>query len=483
MRKFTILFFILIGFIIWLNAVELGKAEVVYDGLVFWSNETLRLWTGGGNKIQIDNHSYIVRYNLDEGWIIIKTDFPEVVAICDPFSGNWFKTFIKKGENNVTIPFKVKSYGGLRLLIVSSPWGIGFIKEREEPLSFWNYIIAITKKELAIFGWQRAFYSACLLITGLALSRYFKKDKMVVNFGKHLIVIIFVCILILSVLGMSYTTDTVKINETVKHVPHLTFSTYRMKDMYNYYFMAFFIAGYILGYLLWNYNKLYVAIVGYNTPIKLRIYPYDRDKQLIRDFDGKLSVIKFKDDFKQFIALNINGFDVQGILAVDVKEQNIEQPKILDLDKQGKIVVRNPQQFNVKYGLIAFFGFLALSIIGDYLNVFRIDLAYTLLFAVITALVTNVTAVKQWLGLEVEKTIEFECSRLMTEDNYIKMLKDAEIEHLTKEYDNLFVEFAKLGTIAKARAVKLLSSAGRIVRAEIERLKKEIKESEEDESN
>jgi hypothetical protein len=282
---------------------------------------------------------------------------------------------------------------------------------------------------------------------------------------------------------MTYKTDVVRINETVKHVPHLVFSTYRMKDMYNYYFMAFFIAGYILGYLLWNYNKLYVAIVGYNTPVKLNIYPYDKEKQLIRDFDGKLALLRFKDDFKQFINFNINGYSVQGILAVNIKEQNIEQPEILDINKQGKIVVRNPQQFNVKYGLIAFFGFLAISIIGDYLNVFRIDLAYTLLFAMLIALATNINAIKSWLGLEVEKIIEFECSRLMTEDNYVKMLKDAELEHLTAEYDKLFVEFAKLGTIAKARAVKLLSSAGRIVRAEIERLKKEIKESEEDESN
>jgi hypothetical protein len=459
----------------------LGKAEVVRDGIVFWSNKTAELWFWQGNKIRIDNHSYIVRYNLDEGWIIIKTDFPEVVAICDPFSGNWFKTFIKKGENNITIPFKVKSYGGLKLLIISSPWGFGFIKEKEQPLSFWDYPIVILKSELAKFGWQRAFYSACLFVTGLALARYLKKDKMVVNFGKHLIVIVFVCIMILAVLGMTYTTDTVKINETVKHVPHLVFSTYRMKDMYNYYFMAFFIAGYILGYLLWGYNRLYVVIVGYNTPVKLNIYPYDKEKQLIRDFDGKLAVIKFKNDLRQFITLNINGFDVQGILAVGVKELNNNSNEVLDLDeKTGKIVVRNSKQFNIKYGLITFFGFLAISIVGDYLNVFRIDLAYTLLFAILTALATNINAIKSWLGLEVEKTIEFECSRLMTEDNYVRMLKDAEIEHLTKEYDNLFVEFAKLGTIAKARAVKLLSSAGRIVRAEIERLKKEINESEED---
>jgi p-aminobenzoyl-glutamate transporter AbgT len=117
---------------------------------------------------------------------------------------------------------------------------------------------------------------------------------------------------------------------------------------------------------------------------------------------------------------------------------------------------------------------LAISIVGDYLNVFRIDLAYTLLFAILTALATNINAIKSWLGLEVEKTIEFECSRLMTEDNYIRMLKDAEIEHLTKEYDNLFVEFAKLGTIAKARAVKLLGKAGKIIAKEIEKMKKGV---------
>jgi hypothetical protein len=433
--------------------------------------------------LQIDYNAYIESWNLECGWIVIHTNITELIAICDPFSGKWAKMLVKKGENNITLPFKPKRYAGLYIIIVSSPNGFAVIKQKESPLSFLDYPVLILRSELAQFGWQRAFCATCLFFVGLLVSQYFKKELLIVNFRKHLAIIIFACIIILAVLGMGYSCDTIKLNGSIKHVPHLTFSTYQMKDMHNYYFVAFFVAGYLIGCMLWRCDRLYVALVGYQTPIQLRIYPYDKDKQLIRDLDGKLAVIRFKDDLKQFINFSINGYSVQGILAVNIKEQNIEQPEILDINKQGKIVVRNPQQFNVKYGLIAFFGFLAISIIGDYLNVFRIDLAYTLLFAMLIALATNINAIKSWLGLEVEKIIEFECSRLMTEDNYVKMLKDAELEHLTAEYDKLFVEFAKLGTIAKARAVKLLSSAGRIVRAEIERLKKEIKESEEDESN
>ena len=449
-RALVILFFICLGFVIWLNFAIDAKAEVFQNGIVFWSNETVKLWTSGGNKIRIDNNTYIVKYNLREGWVVVHAEIPTVLAFCDPFSGKWIKKFIRKGETNVTLPFKVEKYGDLRMLIISSPWGFGFIKEKEEPLSFWDYPIVILKSELAKFGWQRAFYSVCLFIVGLALARYFKKDRMVIHLGKHIVVIVFVCMAILAILGMTYTTNTVKINETVKHVPHLVFSTYRMKDMYNYYFMAFFIAGYILGYLLWSYDRLYVAYAGYSQPLRLCIYPYDAERRVIRDFDGKLTFIEFKNDFKQFINFELNGYNVSGILAIG--EEN--------LTYQGY----ERQPIKIGYALVGFFGFLALSIAGDYLHVFKIDLFYSFLFGGIIAILTNIQAVKQWLGFDIEKIKVIECSQLMNEDNYTKMLKEAEIKHVIEDYERLLRDYVKEKITMPRRTVKHLLSMIRQVR-------------------
>jgi len=470
-KYFTILFIILIGYVILLNFIVEGK-EI---GLTFWSNKT-REFFAGGSKTIIDHNAYITEYNLKEGWIKIYTNLTEVVAICDPFSGSWFKTMIKKGENNITLPFKPQPYAGLRLVTVSSPWGFAVIKEKEDVWSWWDYPIIILRSEMAKWSWERSAYALSLFVVGLALSRHMKKDRLIVSCAKHLIVIIFVVIVLFAILSMRYETTTVKINQTVRQIPHLIFDTYYIKEWYNYVFGLCFTFGYFFGLWLWTYNKLYVAYVGYNRPIRLHVYPYDTDRKIIRDFDGKLALLQFKNDLRQFINFELNGYNVNGILAVG--EENIptkDKTDYLDLEG-GKIVVKKNNNNNFKLGLsiVSFFGFMALCIIADYLHVFKIDLPYAIFFAVVIAIVTNLEGVRSWLGFRVEKIKVIECSRLMDEENYVRMLKEAEIEHLTKEYDKLFVEFAKLGTMAKARAVKLLAGAGRIVKKELEKLKKEI---------
>ncbi|WP_456327391.1 hypothetical protein, partial [Archaeoglobus sp.] len=171
---------------------------------------------------------------------------------------------------------------------------------------------------------------------------------------------------------------------------------------------------------------------------------------VIRDFDGKLTFIEFKNNFKQFINFELNGYNVSGILAVG--EENLGYP-----DHQKPSI-------RIGYALAGFFGFLALSIIADYFHVFKIDLFYSFLFAGIIAIATNLDAVKQWFGFDIEKIKVLKCSELMNEDNYTKMLKEAEIRHVIEDYERLLRDYVKEKITMPRRTVKHLLSMIRQVR-------------------
>lgn len=422
-------------------------AEV--NALTFWSNET-REYFMGESKLIIDHNSYVNDYDLDEGWVKIHTNITTLLSFCDPFSGRWVKKVVKRGDVNVTLPFKPKTYAGMKLLVISSPWGFGILKERAEPLSWYDYPIVILRTEMAKWSWERTAYALGLFVVGLALSRHMKKDRLIVSGSRHLIVMAFAVLILFGILSMKYTTETVKVNETVRKIPHLVFDTYYIKEWYNYFFAFCFVSGYVLGYLLWGYNRLYVAYVGYSQPLRIHVYPYDMERGVIRDFDGKLTLIDFKDDFRQFINFELNGYNVNGILAV--REENVRYP-----DYQR-------QPVKLGYALAGFFGFLALSIVGDYLYVFKIDLLYSFLFGGIIAILTNIQAVKEWFGYYVEKIKVIECSELMNEDNYTKMLKEAEIKHVIEDYERLLRDHVKEKITMPRRTVKQLLSMIRQVR-------------------
>ncbi|ADB58834.1 hypothetical protein [Archaeoglobus profundus] len=451
-KAFTILFFALICFSVGICLVA-DAEEVDYRDLTFWSDKTAEFFSGP-SKTVIDNNTYVVEYNLKEGWIKVHSEIPTLIAICDPFSGKWVKKFIKKGETNITLPFKPQPYAGLRLLTVSSPWGFAVLKEKEEIWSWWDYPIVILRSEMAKWSWERSAYALSLFIVGLALSRHVKKDRLIVNHVKHLIVIILVVVLLFAILSMRYTTDNVILvqngTKIVKQIPHLAFDTYYVKEWYNYLFALCFIAGYVLGLWLWRYDHLYVAYASYNEPLRIRIYPYDIERGVIRDFDGKLTLIDFKNSFKQFINFELNGYNVSGILAVG--EENYSYPEY-----------QRPS-IRTSYALAGFFGLLVICLIADYLNVFKIDLAYALLFAGLIAVLTNIEALKAWFGVYVEKIKVLRCSELMNEDNYTKMLKEAEIKHVIEDYEKLLRDYVKEKITMPRRTVKHLLSMIRQVK-------------------
>jgi len=428
-----------------LNKQNIGKftAKEFY----WWSNRTMEYFTGK-SKLKIDDFAKVVKYDLNKGFVLIYSKLPEIVSVIDVFGGDWKKVKIVKGYNLINFS-GVKEYAGLKVLVISSPWGFAILKQQSDSLGFKDVAYVILKSELAEFTWQRVAIALALFLISFGLSYYLKREKLIISFGTHLMILLFIDILILSALCVTGHYDIVKLNHTIKKVPHLIFSGEHAKDMWNWLFAVVFSFGYLFGFKFASYRKLYLALVGYSKPIQLHILPYLPDKQLIRDIDGKLTAIKFKNNLQQYITFNLNGYDVKGILAVDTKDMVKSLPD---------------RRFNTAVGLTAFFGFLGLSIAGDYLNVFRIDLPYSLLFAVIIALITNLSTVKQKLGLEIEKEKIIECSQLVNEDNYAKMLKEAEIKHVIEDYERLLRDYVKEKITMPRRTVKHLLSMVRQVR-------------------
>ena len=408
---------------------ELGKFSNQPD-LVYWSNETKKFITGTENKWDIDKWAYVVDYDLDEGWIIIFANRTEPVTVVDVFGGTWKKTTIHKGYNHLNFS-GVQEYAGLKVVTIGSPWGFAILKQKKDLFYFEDYPIAILKSELAKFGWQRAAGALGIFLVGFALSYWLKRDRLLISFVDNLIVLTACVILILAVLSVDYTTTMVKIpagnTSIAKSIPVLELSREKVRDMYNWAFAVFFVLGFLFARRLAEYEKLYLAIVDYSRPIRLYELPYLPKLNLIRDFDNRLAKISFKDDFKQPVSFELDGENVKGILAVKA-EDRINDSKA---------------EFNAKYSLIAFFAMLAISVVAGYLNVFKIDLAYSLFLAAITALIFNVKAIKQHFSLEVTKTKLIECSEIMNEDNYTRMLKSAQIKQIAEDYNKLLRAYVR----------------------------------------
>ena len=429
MKKFTILFFILIGFVICLNFAMECKAEVVYQGWVFWSNESLKLFVSGENKIRIDNFSYVDRYNLKEGWVVIKTDFPEVVAICDPFSGNWFKTVIRKGENNITIPFKVKSYGGLRLLIISSPLGFGFIKEREaDLLSWWDYLVVIRLTELARWAWERAFYTVCVTFVGVAYAYFVKRELLMVKRGQQILFAFIGIVLVLLVLGLSHHPVKVQIiqgNQTIaKTVEAIEFSGYRIKQFYNYLFALFFLFGYAIG-LKFLRNEFITIVTPLMDRIEINRYPVNVDKRIIRDFDGKLTKLEIVEPVGEFTVAE-NGYSVKAFVEIDRKTEDI--PKRVELTNWKALIVS--------------FGVIGLIFVGNFLNLFKTDMLSTVIIAGFVFVLINLGNLKE-LILTPSRVLTIYSTELITNDRYYADLLNGKLKEMAKVYNKLRKELIK----------------------------------------
>ena len=384
-----------------------------------------------------------VDYDLFEGWVIIHADRTEPITVVDVFGGTWKKTAIKAGFNRLNFS-NVGEYAGLKVVTIGSPYGFAILKQKRDIFYFEDYPIAILKSELAKFGWQRAAGALFVFLAGFGLSYYLKRERLLVSFTDNLVILGVCVVLILAALSVDYTTVTVKFpagNSTVvKQIPALELSKVKVKDMYNWAFAVFFVLGFLFAQRIVDYEKLYLAVVEYSKPIKLYELPYLPKKELVRDTDSKLTRIRFKDGLKQSVNFELNGEAVKGILAV----------KVEDIHDSSKA------EFNAKYGLIAFFTTLVVSIVADYLNVFRVDLAYSLLFAAVVALVFNLKAIKQHFSLDVEKEKVVECSELMNEDNYAKMLKNAEIRHIAEDYNRLLRAYIKEKIMQPRRTVSEL---------------------------
>jgi len=429
MRKFTILFFTLVGFVILLNfVVDISKAEVVKEGIVFWSNDTAKLWFYHGSKIQIDNLTWVTGYDLNEGWVKIHAEIPSVVVLCDPFGGKWVKRFVKKGETNITLPFKVKAYNGLKMLIIGSPRGMGFIKEEGDILSWNDYPIVILLSEMAKWAWERAFHAVCVTLIGIAYAYFVKRELLMVKRG-HLILSAFIgFIAVLLVLGLTYHPVMVKIiqgNQTItKTVEAIEFNGYNIKKFYNYLFAVFFLIGYAIGLKVTKIDFI-TTVKPLMDRIEINRYPVNVDRGVIRDFDGKLTKLEIVEPVGEFTVID-NGKSNRAFVEIDRKTE----------DTSKRIELTN------RKALIVSFGVVGLIFVGNYLNLFKIDL---ISMAIITGLVfvlINLGNLRE-LILTPSRVLTIYSTELITNDRYYADLLNGRLKEMAKVYNKLRRELIK----------------------------------------
>ncbi len=431
----TILF--LLGMCLLVDAAELNGTTIELgtfagnQNLVYWSEETKNYFTSSGSKLNIDNWTYVVDYDLGKGWIKLYSDRVTLIAVVDVFGGTWKKVTIHRGYTTLNFS-RVSEYSGLRCVVISSPWGFGVLKERVDPFAFENYPLVILRKELANFGWERATYALFYFLFGFGLSYYLRRYKLMISIADNMFVMVLVVGLILVVLSLEVKTEQVQIlsgNMSLsKNVEALKLSKEKLKDMYNWAFALFFLFGYVFARFITSYEVLYLAIVDYDKPIRLMELPYLQKEQLIRDLDGKLTRVKFKGEIKQFSSFELDGEIVKGILAVDVEDRMLENSKT---------------NYSVKPALIAFVSTMAFILVADYFNIYKIDFKFSFVIALAVALLFNFSVLINRLKLRVEKEKVIECSELVNEENFKRMLKNAEIRQFAEDYNKLLRAYVK----------------------------------------
>lgn len=409
-----------------LSKEELGSFANDKD-LVYWSNETAKYFTNTESKLTIDNRAYVVDYDLFKGYIIVKSEITQPCTIVDVFSGTWKKTLLKKGYNYFNFS-NIGEYGGLRIVSIGTPSGFALLKQKKDIFYFEDYPIAILKSELARFSWERAFTALFIAFLAFIIAATLKEKYLMSGLFIHLIFILLLCFVIIALLMVDYGNTTISViqnNQTVsKSIPYIKIDTYKVKDMWNWAFTVAFFIGYLLGLYFARVKYLIVVLAEYGK-INVKRYLYNEEKQLIRDFeDNSLCKINYKEKFKQFLPFTLDNEELKAILAVDEQNNSIQQKT----------------ETSLKWAYIAFFATFIISIAANFLNVFKIDFAFTLLLSVAIAVITNFNTLINYFALRITKEKIITCSNLMNEENYTKMLKNAEIKHLVAEFEQLLKE-------------------------------------------
>jgi|Deesub1362B_J571_1020462.scaffolds.fasta_scaffold01100_15 hypothetical protein len=412
-----------------INSQELGAFQKSKD-FVYWSNQTENYFSNTESKLTIDNHAYVVDYDLFEGYVIIYTDLTEPVTIVDVFSGEWKKTTIKKGYNRFNFS-DVGEYGGMRIISIGSPYGFALLKHKKDIFAFEDYPILILKSELAKFSWERAFQALFIAFLALVIAMTLKEKYLISNTIMHFIFLILLCFAVISLLTVDYGNTVVEIpknNVTVtKEIPYIKIDTYKVKDMWNWVFTVALIIGYILGLYFARVKYLFIVLAEYGK-LNIKRYLFNEEKQLIRDLeDNSLCKVRYKEKFRQFLPFTLDNEEFKAILAIEEQNNKIDQKS----------------ESSLKWAYIAFFATFGISIIANYLNVFKIDFAFTFLLSIAVAVVSNFNSLIEYFALRITKEKVITCSNLMNENNYSKMLKNAEIKHLVVEFEEILKEAMK----------------------------------------
>ncbi|RLI75564.1 hypothetical protein DRP05_14575 [Archaeoglobales archaeon] len=387
------------------------------DSITFWSEETKRYFTNTGSKLNIDRFTYVKDYNLFEGWILIHSNRTQLCTIVDVFGGGWKRITLKKGDNLLNFS-DIGEYGGLRILSIGTVNGFGLVKAKRDPFHFEDYPIAILKSELGKFTWEKAAIAVVVAAIGCGWA-YYVKRRLLINANVYkLIYMVIPCVLILIALGVNYSNVEIQISENVtRQVPSLTWSSYNIKDMWNWALTLFFAGGYAAGLYISKFEYFTVVIPLMDRFSIIRL-PYNKELKIIRDIDGKLAKVRVENEGK--LKIDLNGEEVEAVVSTDRKQKDEDRSTI---------------EFNSKTAMFsaALFGLL---ILANFLNVFKIDLMCSFLILGTTALIFNISTIKEVFS-RIEREVTIISTRLITNDRYAADLLNGKLKEMAKAFETL----------------------------------------------
>jgi hypothetical protein len=188
--------------------------------------------------------------------------------------------------------------------------------------------------------------------------------------------------------------------------------------MWNWAFAVFFLAGYAAGLRVTD-PAWFTIVKPLFDRFEIRRYPINPSKGVIRDDRGKLALLDVKE---------------QGYMTI--VENYAEEDALIEIERKEMSIPFKETVIN-KTPMLAFTAvFFALTIVANYLNVFKIDLVSAFTITAAAALVFNITALRDKL-LTPSSVITVVSTQLIDNESYARDLLNGRLREMAKKYNAL----------------------------------------------